>query len=400
MARDLLLETVLKKSGEMTLQQTSELVASGGVPLAAGRYPAGTVEERSEWPPEAIAPELARDRYPGLLAQVFEALAHPEGYDAGLRRLDEDLRKRGPNQFARFYIEEMLGRSPETSEAARELVLHPSRRIREMLASNEFMEQHDIVLQQEFSHLSREFFFHTPKSGGTTVFEAFQADCRFCPIHLFSGYDNGWLPVRLSYLRNTILRLTDPRARHVFLYGDPSTARILGHNLKRGWDTAFAILRDPIDACLSWINYVLTLICTRPTHPDAIRWRNTLGMPEDPFLPDRGSVLALAPRILELIVPSNPMCSILGSEPHIESVLDNATILDLKIIRFEQLDEYIRFRGIARYERMNVSTRYVEFADLDRNIRLTMYEKNADDLQFYDWVGKHMSPGDGPWVEL
>lgn len=221
----------------------------------------------------------------------------------------------------------MLGHSPVTAEAVLELVLFPSRRIRELLASNEFMDQHDIMLQREFSHLSREFFFHIPKSGGTTVFEAFRSDHRFCPIHLFRGYDNGWFPVRLGYLRDTILRLKDPQARHVFVYGHPSTSRILGNNLKRGWDTAFTILRDPIDACLSWINYVLTLVSSRPTHPDVIRWQTALGLSEEPFLPDRRTAVALAPRIAELIVPSNPMCTILGADSDLQSVLDNAMVL-------------------------------------------------------------------------
>ncbi|MGH7045884.1 MAG: hypothetical protein ACREE2_05775 [Stellaceae bacterium] len=327
-------------------------------------------------------------------------MSDPEGYDAGLRRLDDALRQRGPSQFARFYIEEMLGRSPATAAEARELVLCPSRRISEILSSNEFMDQHDVILQREFAHLSREFFFHIPKSGGSTVFEAFRADPRFCPLHLYPGYDNGWFETNLGYLRNTVLRLADPRTRHVFIVGHPPTTRILENHLKRGWDSAFTILRDPIDACLSRINYVLTGLCKNPIHPDVIGWRNTLELPDNPFLPDRRRALDLAQRIVERLVPDNPTCEALGTEPLLESVLDNAAILDLKIIRFQQVDDYIRHRGIARHERFNISTRYVELSDLDRRLRLTMYDKNGEDLKFYDWVGKHMVPGDGPWFEL
>ncbi len=99
-------------------------------------------------------------------------------------------------------------------------------------------------------------------------------------------------------------------------------------------------------------------------------------------------------------MPDNPTCQALGTEPLLESVLDNAAILDLRIIRVQQIDDYIRHRGITRFDRANISTRYVELSDLDRRLRLTMYDKNAEDLKFYDWVGRHMSPGDGPWFEL
>jgi hypothetical protein len=356
------------------------------------------VEERARSKPTAREP--APHDYPALLPRVLRALVDPDGYDAGLRRLDDDLRQRGPSQFARFYREELLGRSADTPEEARELVLCPSRHIREVLESQEFMGRHDIILQREFPHLTREFFFHIPKSGGSTVFEAFRSDPRFCPIHLYPGYDNGWFAKKLDYLHNTVLRLADPRTRHVFIFGHPRTSRILTNKLKRGWDTAFTILRDPIDGCLSRINYVLTLLCDAPNHPDVVGWRNTLGLPDGPFLPVRLVALDLAPRILELLVPKNPICAALGTEQCLESVLDNAVILDLKIIRFEQVDDFIRSRGISRFDRRNVSTRYVEYSDLDKGTRLMMYDKNDEDLKFYDWVGRHMSPSDGPWFEL
>lgn len=386
----------------MPLQQTAEPIIPSSTPRLystpeRGIGPAG---EQSKLVAEPRPSEPAPFRYPSLLQRVFRALVDPDGYDAGLRRLDDDLRKRGPSQFSRFYSEELLGRSPDNPAEARELVLCPSRRIREVLESNEFMSRHDIILQREFPHLSREFFFHIPKSGGSTVFEAFRADPRFCPLHLYPGYDNGWFETNLGYLRKAVLRLADPRTRHVFIFGHPRTSRILTNNLKRGWDSAYTILRDPIDACLSRINYVLTLLSKAPNHPDVIAWRNTLELPHEPFLPDRRRALALAPKIVDLLVPDNPTCDALGTEPLIESVIENAAILDLKIIQFQQVDHYIRHRGITRFDRTNISTRYVELSDLDLRLRLTMYDKNAEDLKFYDWVGRHMTPGDGPWFEL
>lgn len=386
----------------MPLQPTTELLVPASDAELDPIPPAvpGSSEDTEEGMFRAAAAPLEPFRYPALLQRVCRALTDPEGYDAGLRRLDDDLRRRGPSQFARFYIEELLGRSPESAAEARELVLLPSRRIREVLSSNEFMDQHDIILQREFAHLSREFFFHMPKSGGSTVFKALRSDPRFCPLHLYPGHDNGWFQTKLGYLRNTALRLADPRTRHVFIVGHPHTSRILDNNLKRGWDSAFTFLRDPIDASLSRVNHVLTALYKTPNHPDVTSWRKTLGLPDDPFVPDRRRALDLAAKIVDLLVPDNPTCEALGAEPLLESVLDNAAILDLKVIRFEQIDEYIRHRGITRFDRADISTRYVELSEFDRRLRLTIYEKNAEDLKFYDWVGRHMLPGEGPWFEL
>ncbi|HTV43949.1 MAG TPA: hypothetical protein VMF05_01415 [Stellaceae bacterium] len=382
----------------MSLDQINEIAPSRWHPLAED--PDAEMEEPPRQHRSANSRGFAADHYPRLLDKVFSALRDPEGYDAGLRRLDDELRQRGPSQFARFYIEEMLGRSPATAAEARELVLCPSRRISEILSSNEFMGRHDIILQREFPHLSREFFFHIPKSGGSTLTAALDSDGRFCPIDISQGRDSGAFAYRLASLRNTILRLANPRTRSVLIIGHPSVKRILSYQLKRGWDHAFTILRDPIDSSLSMINYVLTRLCDYPTAQDSATWRDILQLPDDPFLPDRRRALELAPKIVELLVPDNPTCGALGTEPLLESVLDNAVILDLKIIRFQQIDDYIRYRGVARHKRFNISTRYVELSDLDRRLRLTIYDKNAEDLKFYDWVGRHMIPGDGPWFEL
>ena len=293
-----------------------------------------------------------------------------------------------------------MGRSPEKAAFAQEPVSEPSRRITDMLCSNEFMEQHDIVLQNEFANLSRELFFHIPKSGGTTIYGAFASDDRFCPVHLFPGFDNGWFRDRLAYLRKTVLRLASPQARYVFAFGHPSATRVLKNNLKRGWDNAFTILRDPIDGSLSWVNYVLTQLSVDPNHPDVVPWREMLGVPDGPFAPDHDEVMELVPKIVELIVPGDPASNILGIEPRLGSVLETAVILDLKIIRFEQVNDYLRFRGITVHKRMNVSQRFVEHSDLDHRVRLMMYDKNTEDIKFYDWINRHATPGDGPWVEL
>jgi hypothetical protein len=383
----------------MPPQPTTELIAA----LSSGEH-RSLMQTVAEGPGRTVRQPITSEAepfcYSPLFQRVCRALIDPDGYNAGLRRLDDDLRKRGPNQFARFYIEELLGRSPTTPAEAQELVLFPSRRIAEILCSDEFMARHDIILQREFAHLSREFFFHVPKSGGTTVVEAFASDIRFCPVYFFPGYDNGGFADRLGYLRKTILRLSNPQTRSVLMVGHPSAKRILSHNLKRGWDNAFTVLRDPIDASLSVINYVLTQLQKHPTSPDVIRWRNILGIPHGPFSPDRTAVLALIPAIVERISPINPVSSQLGIEACLESLLETAAILDLKIVRLNQIDDYLCFRGIRKHQRMNISTRYVEWSDLDQGLRLALYDKYGDDIKFYDWVGRHMFPGHGPWFEL
>lgn len=77
------------------LAQTNELETSVGAGLLAEKYPAATLEEPNRRVPETNIPSQPEPyHYPALLAQVFDALVDPDGYDAGLRRLDESAKAR------------------------------------------------------------------------------------------------------------------------------------------------------------------------------------------------------------------------------------------------------------------------------------------------------------------
>ena len=201
-------------------------------------------------------------------------------------------------------------------------------------------------------------------------------------------------------MRDTILRLINPEAQYLFMAGHPPATRVLNHRLKRGWDNVFTTLRDPIEIGTSWINYVLTSFAKAPTHPDVVAWRRTLKLPDDAVVADLNAAIDLAPMIVQHIVPMNAICGTLGTERSLQSALDTAAILDLKIIRLEQIDDYIRWRGIKHHEKMNVSDKFVEFTDLDRLTRFALYNKVTEDLKFVDWVDRHAVPGDGPWFKL
>jgi hypothetical protein len=337
--------------------------------------------------------------YRSLLSQVFRALTDPDGHSAGLKRLGEELKDEGPTQHWRFYYEEILGRSPETVTLAQMPVDAPTDAICAMLTSDEFLEKHDIVLQREFPQLTRDLFLHIPKSGGTTIFHAFESDDRFCSLHLFPN--PYWFSDRLGYLKNTIRRLTNSKTRYVCLWDHPPAVRFLQNRLKRGWDNAFMTLRDPIDAGVSWINYVLTHVTNdASTHGEAITWRRQLGLPERPDIKSRAAALSLIPKIIDLFVPPNAICTTLGRAPNLESALEMAMILDLKIIPLVQVDDYIRYRGIGTYRRMNESERFVELFDLDHRSRVALYDKNDEDLKFYAWTVRHAITGPGPWLKL
>jgi hypothetical protein len=367
-----------------------------------------TPEEASSTPIEAGTegalvnmprqPSLPSNRV--LLPQVFRALTDPDGYLAGLHRLDAELKLEGPTRFTRFYYEEILGRSPDEALFARQPVSAPWECISELLVSDEFMLTQDVELQKAFPGLSREFFLHVPKSGGSTIFHAFESDPRFCPLHVFHGYDNGWFHDRLDYLRSTLLRLHHPAAQYVFTYGHPPAMRIVDNRLKRGWDNVFTTLREPIDTCVSWINYVLTLIAKDPRHPDVVAWRAKLEMPQAEAAIDRVTATSLAHQIVEHIVPYNAICATLGAQATLDSAVEMSGILDIKIIGLDQIKDYLCYRGIKSYQQMNSSDKYVAFGDLSRKTRLMLYDKVAEDLKFYDWVGRHAVLGDGPWFVL
>ena len=334
-----------------------------------------------------------------LLPRVFKALSADDGYEPGLHRLSDELREEKPARFLRFYYEEILGRSPERPERAQERVDTPARPISEFLSSDEFMFRHDLTLQKEYAHLERALFLHVRKAGGTTLIEALRSDKRYCPICLFPGYDNGYFSDRLEYLRKTIIRLESPDARYVFTFGHPPASHIISNKLKRGWDSAFTVLRNPVDAGVSMLNFLLTKVCSSSNHPNNLAWREKLGFPPNEAVSEK-AVDTLIPNIVRLLVDVNPMCSILGQEATMRSAIDTVAILDLKIIKFPQLDEYIKSIGIKQHRRMNVSKRYIELENIDRRTRLDLFDKLSEDIKFYAWVERHATAGDGPWVRI
>ena len=155
--------------------------------------------DSTEVNPDLLPLQFGARGDPRLFSRILEPLAATHGYAAGLERLGERLRAEEPARFLRFYYEEILGRSPETAQLALLPVDSPADTIRALLSSDEFMYNHDIVFQRGFPNLTREFFLHVPKSGGTSIFQAFASDKRFCPLHLFPGFDNGWFADRLGY---------------------------------------------------------------------------------------------------------------------------------------------------------------------------------------------------------
>ena len=324
----------------------------------------------------------------------------PDGYSAGLRRLGEQLIEEAPARFKRFYYEEILGRSPESSELAREPVRSPADCVKDFLSSDEFLGMHDVVLQRAFPNLARELFLHVPKSGGSTIFHAFDADRRFCPLHLYHGYDNGWFTDKLGYLRDVVLRLSDPRTQYALIYGHPPATRIINNRLKRGWDNVFTTLRDPIDACVSWVNYVLTLLRDDPNHPDVVTWRNTLDVADDRVFANREDLLQLGPRIVERIIPCNAICTTLGRTGSLDSALETAVILGVKFVRIENINDYLHSRGITSPVIRNMSKKFLALSDLDYATRVALYDRISEDLKLYDWIGRFGVQGGGPWLEL
>lgn len=337
--------------------------------------------------------EYIRHKHRILLPEIFRAITDVTGYNAGLQRLGRELATQASARSRRFYYEEILGRSPEDAVFALDPIDDPAECIRYLLCSDEFMSEHDIILQREFPNLTREFFLHVPKSGGTTILQAFGSDRRFCLLYLFPGFDNGWFEDRLHYLRTAVSRLLHQEAQYVVVGGHLTAQRIITHHLKRGWDSAFATVRDPIESSVSWVNYVLTLLATDPNHPDVAAWRSILEIPPKREFTDRRAALDLAPRIIDRLVPSNAICTALGRTPDFISAVDTATVLDVKMIRIEQIGDFLRSRGITRFESRNVSHKHVAWSDLDHKTRSMLYDKNSEDLKFYDWVTRHTTQG-------
>ncbi len=128
--------------------------------------------------------EFTDEEPKSALSEVLEALRHPDGPGAGIKALGFLWEKNSAARYRRFYYEQILQRTADSAISARAPVSNPGAAIAEMLCSDEFINGSVGTLANEYRHLKRMIYVHIPKSGGTTVMNAFIDDPRHAIVYM------------------------------------------------------------------------------------------------------------------------------------------------------------------------------------------------------------------------
>lgn len=290
-----------------------------------------------------------------------------------------DYRGVGPHQA--YYA--VLGRLPESARVAAQPEGYDARRhFEEMLLSSEFQGRLMARVLRAFPERKRLFFVHVPKCAGSDL-----------AAHLFRRHEGAYLgpqdesplhiaPERLPW-RLQMLVAGHERHDTLAVLGHIGLHWVLSEKLLRFGDTAFSVIRDPIDMAVSKVNYVLTQLLGRGEHPPAHfpAWMEMLGLSGFPQAMDEAEARATARRLLRAprVVPHNNICRFLGRDDA-ASTFDLCAAADIELTTVSRYPAWLRQRwGIDTATRLNESHPYLRREELDAADLAHLHDITAED---------------------
>ncbi|MGE0223227.1 MAG: hypothetical protein AB7F35_18175 [Acetobacteraceae bacterium] len=303
---------------------------------------------------------LPAPRCPRDLFQAFAAYSPETGLDGLLRQFDFS----GVPPRQAYYA--LFGRAPEKRAAA---VPQPrfaaQTKFARGLASDEFRRTLIPQFLEAFPEKKRLLFLHIPKTAGSELSARLM---RKYPYLSSQTLQPGWGTTEAicAQVRSAVLRLAE--SEHVLICGHNTLQRYRDWRAVRYDDRLFAVLRDPVRATMSQVNYVLTRMFLKVANPepDIVSWRRLFGVSEEETGTDKGRIVELASRILrnQNLVPAGRACRFLGGTTA-EAAIDLAICYDVDLTDVEHLDTWCSAQfGIEEKGASNISQCYVSADDL------------------------------------
>ncbi|MDP3858101.1 MAG: hypothetical protein Q8Q73_10135 [Stagnimonas sp.] len=295
----------------------------------------------------------------------------------------------------------VLGRLPESARVATmPSDYDPRRHLRETLLSPEFQSGLLARVLAAFPEKHRLFFVHVPKCAGSDL-----------GSHLMQRYDGAYLgqldqnPLHLlpELLPWRLQILMAGLARHdtLALVGHFSLAWLLDEHLLRYGDTAFSVLRDPVDIAISKANYVLTSICRSDDAPapDVRGWIEQFGLRAyaGGGVQDPAELQAATLRLLRdpRLAVGNTLCRFLG-RGDADSALDLCAAADLELTTVSRYPAWLHQRwGVADSRRLNESRKFLDRTSLSSADLDYLNQINDQDLRLYQRVERRLQEQGG-----
>lgn len=243
-----------------------------------------------------------------------------------------------------------------------------------------------------FAEKQRLLFIHIPKAAGSELSARMVA--RYPWLHS-QWFQAGWTTDNQLFLaiRNAVVGLD--RSDQIFVCGHNTLERYRAWRAIRFDDRIFTVVREPLRAILSQVNYVMTRIFIRSDQPqpDTLGWRRVFEVADVEQLPDRASLIELGRRILrhQGVVPPNVACRFLGG-PTMEAALDRIICYAIEITDTEHLDQWFRDRWqLEQTTRSNESRQFIREDDLSTADRDYIQSATSEDAKLFSKVRDRMA---------
>ncbi len=330
----------------------------------------------------APAPRNARE-----LFDLFASYTSEKGLPGMLR--DLDISAVEPRQI--WFV--LHGRAPERREyAIPGPAFSPLDRFAGGLRSKEFRTNLIARFLEAFPEKQRLLFIHIPKTAGSELTARLMARYPYLNSHML---EPGWGTEDeiCRAIRDAVTGLT--AADRVLICGHNSLERYRLWRAIRYEDRLFAVLRDPVAATISQINYILTRIFAREPQPkpDTLGWRQLFEVPDVDTIGKAGAI-DLAGRILrrEGVVPPNVACRFLGGGRTAEAAIDRIVCYGVELTDTAHLDQWCRETwGIDSQARSNLSKRFIGYDDLSGADKEYMAAITAEDAKLYAQMQDRMA---------
>jgi hypothetical protein len=294
---------------------------------------------------------------------LFESYTPDKGLDGLMQEIDPSSVEPRHIYFA------LHARAPERRQfaiAGADFV--PADRFARAFRSDEFRRNIIPRFLEAFPEKRRLLFIHIPKTAGSELSARFmQHFPHLSSQELAPGWGDDETICRA--LKDAVTRLR--QSDSLFVCGHNTLERYRNWRAMRFPDQVFALLREPRQAVISQVNYVLMRIFAReqPARPDTLGWRRTFRVENpDPNI-GKAALVELAGRILRAsgVVRPHVACQFLGGATADEAI-DKVISYDIELVDTSRMDQWCLERwGMDRQARSNVSPPYVEMKDLSRS---------------------------------
>jgi hypothetical protein len=245
---------------------------------------------------------------------------------------------------------------------------------------------------EAFPEKQRLLFIHIPKTAGSELSARLMGQYPFLNSQMLQP---GWGTddQLCQEIRNAVVGLAS--SDRLFIAGHNTVERYRTWRAIRHEDQLFGVVRDPIGATISQVNYILTRIFVNEAQarPDTLGWRRIFQIESPDLNIGKAATIELAGRILrnQGVVPANVACRFLGGAT-VEAALDRIICYGIELTDTAHLDPWCHAKwGIDRHTKSNVSRAYIGRDDLSSADMQHMASITAEDAKLYDRVQERIA---------